>query len=316
MKFMRVKIIALAVSFCCLRAAQFEQAWSNMQETYRQLIQQRDKRYPLYSRLVHSDWINKGKNLSNFILGSPTQKFLSHPVISGSMVRHGYGPTQQYEERYLCSHTNPLVRQILDRFKESSVGGLARECSAFNCSSNSLGQLFYLAKTVDKYNKKVGCVVELGGGYGALARITQLAFPESTYVIIDVPEVCAIQQLYLNLCFEDKVQVHIASLPQQFAAGKIHIVPIYLLPELNVQADAFISAFAITESTFASQDQVIQKNFFGAPISYIVGLASSPKWVNIGHIIQGVRGCYPQVSSAPYHGSTSKVKFYEIIGQR
>lgn len=59
---------------------------------------------------------------------------------------------------------------------------------------------------------------------------------------------------------------------ETFQEGAIHLIPIYLLPQLTLKADfLFISTFALSESSAYTQETVVAKKFFYAKYCYISG---------------------------------------------
>jgi len=303
----------------CYGYSNFDEAWQHMQNTYKTIVQSAEENEAIYNKLVHGDWQNKRKTLQQLIHGKPNKNFLSHPTIQGTMVRQGYGNSQQYEESFLVNHTNKYIQELLNQYHETYLGGQKCECKHYNWTVNTLGQMYYLMKalTFDDTNNKPNPshIIEYGGGFGNLARIAKSIFPNITYIIIDLPEICAIQSLYLHETVDFKIVVH-TTVPSTWESDTIHIVPIHLLPKITLpNVDLFISGFALTESTAYSQEQVINKNFFNALRCYIVGLAKSPKWVSITPLIQAVQKTF-STKTSPYHASTPNVLFYEICGIR
>ena len=290
-----------------------------MQNTYKTIVQSAEENTAIYNKLVHWDWQNKSKPLHQLIHDQPNKIFLSHPTIQGTMVRRGYERAQEYEESFLDNHTNTYVQELLHQYHETYFGGQKCECKHYDWTVNTLGQMYYLMKALTFDNTQnrhaPSHIVEFGGGFGNLARIAKLLFPNITYIIIDLPEICAIQSLYLRETVDSKILVH-TTVPPIWEAGAIHIVPIHLLPKITLpNTDLFISGFALTESTPYSQELVINKNFFNAFRCYIVGLAQSPKWISITPLIQAVKKEF-SAQTSPYHASTTNVLFYEICGIR
>ena len=55
-------------------------------------------------------------------------------------------------------------------------------------------------------------ILEIGAGYGALARTLKLSFPQSSYVIIDIPESLYFSAAFLRLNFPDSKSCFVSSL--------------------------------------------------------------------------------------------------------
>ena len=266
--------------------------WAEMQETYRILMSNSEHHKEFYSKIVHADWKAKSRALREYLLGDPVEDFLFHPVIKTSMVRKLQLTNPELE--YILYHAHADTRKALLGFKETYVGGLSKSVHDINCSGNSLAAMYYLARAMDFYGGKINTIVEFGGGFGSLAALAKLTMPSITYVIIDLPEVCAIQSLYLKKIMPEMVKVHY-EVPRSFERGLIHLVPAYLINKISLdEVDLFISTFAITESTlFAQQCVAQQANFFNAASCYIVGLVSSPKWVASQPLVTMIKHNYP-----------------------
>ena len=112
-------------------------------------------------------------------------------------------------------------------------------------------------------------VVEIGGGYGNMAKIFKKLRPESTYIIIDIPIFSYIQALYLKILFGRDAVSLISKKDQMVNKGKINIVP---LNEKNIleiggaiqDTDIFISTWALSESNQKMQDLVKKLHYFNA----------------------------------------------------
>ena len=72
-------------------------------------------------------------------------------------------------------------------------------------------------------------IVEVGGGYGGLARLVKARWPSSDYTIIDLPEPLALAQKYLHTL-----------------GTEAHLVNAFELPQ-KIEADLFISNYALSE---------------------------------------------------------------------
>ncbi len=286
--------------------------WAEMQETYRALVSSRDHHKEFYSKIVHADGNAKSRVLREYLLGDPVEDFLLHPVIKTSMVRKLNLTNPELE--YILHHTNADTRKALLGFQETYIGGLSKSVHAINCSGNSLAAMYYLARAMDFYGGKINTIVEFGGGYGSLAALAKLTMPSITYVIIDLPEVCAIQSLYLKKIMPEVVKVHY-EVPRSFEQGFIHLIPAYLLSQISLdEVDLFISTFAITESTLFAQQCIAQQvNFFNAASCYIIGLITSPKWVASQPLVNMTKHHYPVNNRGRYLGNNH---IYEMCAKK
>lgn len=70
-------------------------------------------------------------------------------------------------------------------------------------SGNYVNQAFHLKQWLDRTNlgiDKLGVVLEIGGGYGAMVVIMRRLGFTGKYIIYDLPELCRLQMEYLSAC--------------------------------------------------------------------------------------------------------------------
>lgn len=289
---LKKRIFFLVITACYLTAAEsdFNSRWQAMQEYYQACQSQLPNFTKNYDKLVHPDWQKKCRTLAPHIMGAPKKDFLLHPTLRYSMIR-AMSDREQIETDYITNKAKSSTRDILMRYKDSEIGGVAITNSRLSTTSNSTGQLYYLARILDHAQHEITSIVEFGGGYGNLARIAMSCLPNCTYFILDLPEICAIQNIYLNSALPGKVKSH-STLPESFEPGFVHIIPAYLLEHLSLSVDLFASLFAITESSLYSQQVVQQKNFFNARECYVVGLNNSEKWVSYKPLLEAIKSSF------------------------
>jgi SAM-dependent methyltransferase len=103
--------------------------------------------------------------------------------------------------------------------------------------------LLYTSGLLDQLIQKPDCrVLEIGGGYGALAYYLKQAIPQMTYYIVDIPESLVFSSIYLSALFE----------------SGIHFVPNYEFPQLANSAGQFdlvINTLSMSEMT---EQQVVE----------------------------------------------------------
>ena len=109
-----------------------------------------------------------------------------------------------------------------------------------------------------------------------MARIIRKMNPSVTYTIIDLPEMLALQYVYLS-SLEGEHNLHIVDpgAPVTIAEGKVNLVSTHMLADEygSVQCGGFVSTWGLAESPRDAQMYVRQRDFFGA--SSLL-LASSP----------------------------------------
>jgi hypothetical protein len=112
----------------------------------------------------------------------------------------------------------------------------------------------------------VHSVIEWGGGYGDMARLIRRMNEGVTYTIIDLPEIGALQYVYLATLEGEEALNVIVPGRGFIESGKINLASVYDLARLagQLEAGSFISTWAITESPAESQEAVAESRFFGA----------------------------------------------------
>ena len=108
-------------------------------------------------------------------------------------------------------------------------------------------------------------VVEWGGGYGNMAKIfKRLNSTPSTYIIVDTPLFSCIQWLYLATILGEE-SVNLLQGPEDtIRAEKINLLPICFVDRHKINADLFMSTWALSESSKYSQDYVLDHEWFNA----------------------------------------------------
>ncbi len=120
-------------------------------------------------------------------------------------------------------------------------------------------------------------IVEWGGGLSSLIRLLiRLHSGTPTCVVIDTPVFSALQWLYLAAVLgERRVHLHTGG-PVHPVMGAVNIVPIGLVEHLEVDADLFISNWALNESMPDAQRDVLASSWFGADSLLLAMHAGDP----------------------------------------
>lgn len=212
-----------------------EAAWKQMQQEYHGLCAAltRNGCVQQEPQFVHPVWQKFKEPIRQLILGPPNQRFLDHPTLGKTMVRRGFTVCQEYELAYLQHCIAEKSRQWLARFRDADVP-LPRECAAFNCSTNTLGHLYYAVRSLESFGTATPQVIfEFGGGYGNLARIFKQFVPTATLVIIDLPELIALQHLFLQTTLDGVTVVIHHEPPRLLEPSSINLVPAFYMGELS-----------------------------------------------------------------------------------
>lgn len=214
---------------------------------------------------VRTDWAERNAELEAFLRPRPPRDFLGHPAIRYQMF---------VDERYV----EPELPFVLDRLDDSGI--LAEDPvgeppqitlpghADVLTSSNTVHHVHHLLRyeqATGRPLRTADTIVEWGAGYGNLAKLMLRRHGGApTLVLVDTPVFSALQWLYLgSVLGAGRVVLH--ERPAAVAEGAVNVVPIGLAGELEVDADLFVSTWALNESAPAAQELVLEREFFGAP---------------------------------------------------
>lgn len=214
---------------------------------------------------ITSHWNDYNRELENIFLPLPPFAFLRNSIIKKTMFVDAGG-------RWLAEQVDFLEKslsrnQLEDFLREDYVGKPVIRNIRYLTSHNSVHHLYHLINFQEKTKIKVGdfnTVVEWGGGYGGMAKIVKRMNTRITYTIIDTPLFSCLQWLYLATIFGEKSVNLLISPEDTFHDEKINLLPISLIDCHTINADLFISTWALDESSVYSQDYVVNQNWFNA----------------------------------------------------
>ena len=216
------------------------------------------------------DWTDWAGSIRSAFSGGVPLNFLANPIISSTMVfarNNGIQLTKFFISNIVGVFGEKTAIKLL---KEDYIGLPNISNMDFMTSANRAhhaNHLAYFTKATLKNIWESEVIVEWGGGYGNMARIIRRLNPKVTYVIIDLPELLALQYVYLS-SVESRDCVHVVAGEgfNHLELGKINLITQELFSELlpSIECDGFISTWAISESPKAAQEFVYSNNFFGA----------------------------------------------------
>lgn len=240
-------------------------------------------------------WAELNRELAELLLPAPSKAFLRHPLVVGNLVAHSPGRWLDEEFRFL-ERTVPAA-ELGRLLAEDAVGRVPVVRLPYRTSHNTVHHLYHL----ERYRAVTGVavaqartIVEWGGGYGNLAKlVTRSSTSHRTYIVVDNPLMCALQWLYLGCVLgESKVNL-VRPGAGSVAPGVVNLVPVGLCDVLEaIQADVFISTWALSETTADAQDYVAEHGWFGAPhvlLAYHAHSAEFPSGTRITSLT-GVAG--------------------------
>jgi hypothetical protein len=208
------------------------------------------------------EWrMNLGKRFSNNV----PINFLHNKLISGTMV---LGATEHQNHKISLIENNINLKIVKKILRESIIGFPVVSNFRYLTSPNSIHQAFHLASYKNITGKDLfdtKHIIEWGGGYGCLARMIKRVLPDCTYIIIDLPELSALQYVYLSSIYGND-QVNFITNECKIEPGKINLISsdFYMSTNMHIETDTFISNWALTESGKDYQEFVLKNNFFNA----------------------------------------------------
>lgn len=132
--------------------------------------------------------------------------------------------------------------------------------------------------------------MEVGGGYGNMAKIFKKMRADATYIIIDIPLFSYIQTVYLKSIFGSESVNMVHGTEPQLKKGKINLVPldkkILLLIDKNItNVDLFISTWALSESNEYMQNCIRSIDYFKSKYLLMAYQRSSSSFGNAENIV-------------------------------
>jgi len=97
--------------------------------------------------------------------------------------------------------------------------------------------------TCQSYTKDVRKIIDIGGGYGAVARLWCLYFPVDRYVIVDLPETLYFAETALRPIFGEEVGYFLNEMPNT----RIILVPVDKLDQYQEACDLVINIGSMQE---------------------------------------------------------------------
>jgi hypothetical protein len=214
------------------------------------------------------DWKTWSRDIRQAFRKKVPLNFLRQPTIAKTMVFGGmrdFDAANRRVEVVREAYTEECARRLL---VEDYIG-LPRIVNAkYKTSANRAHHAYHLASYQIATQRTIwncGCIVEWGGGYGGMARIIRRSNKSITYILIDLPELCALQYVYLA-SLEGHEEVNLVLPGTSVARGKVNIVPVggLFTDRAAIHGDAFISTWALSESSKELQKLVVDRRFFGA----------------------------------------------------
>lgn len=166
------------------------------------------------------------------------------------------------EAPYIFDEYTYLELENWDRWRpatrESIFGNPPRLSYDEGTSGNLIHQAYHLAQWEDCSNKRVedlSCIVEFGGGYGAMCSLIRRLGFKGDYIIYDNPEFSLLQQFYLsNLGMQAFFRIIDGHDFRSVPRGDL-LIALYSLTEVSKDLRQEFTAFGFPSYLIAHQDK-------------------------------------------------------------
>lgn len=229
-----------------------------------------NKRQYNFSEFVSPEWYKIMLGVEEYFLDNFSFSFLRHHLIKRTMFMYTFRKWKNIQKKVIAEYfTKKRAKEIL---REYNVGKPLLNDLEYVTSGNNIHHLYHLVKFFKETNtneKYFNSIVEVGGGYGNLAKIYKKLNNNVTYIIIDLPVFSYIQAVYLSVvCGVNSINVVQADNPH-IKNGLINIIPLdkgvlSKLSELVGPVDLFISTWALSESNETMQNYIRSVDYFNA----------------------------------------------------
>ncbi len=286
--------------------------------------------------LVHPTWAEARQKLREYLENDDWRGFLQHPVCRFMFYRGRWGPMQDKEFEILSA--SDFGRRMLNRVRDPQLGSPRPSNVLPNLSTNMLGMLYYMLRIHESAPPEAGLaedplsrnarvnqivrqlpeqVVEVGGGFGAFAYVYTQCNPDASYVIVDLPEMLALQHYFLTLAMPG-YRVVCAMKPEEVkpAPRQILLVPTPLIDSLTIKADLFFSTFGFSELPRELQSHIEESGYFGARQIFLAGQmdteAPQLQFVGHGEVIGAAMARFDKVKVERFHHGDN----YLLLGRK
>ncbi|MEK7583067.1 MAG: hypothetical protein AAB483_01520 [Patescibacteria group bacterium] len=270
---------------------------SNKFETQYRLAQNQNE-----TKYIVPQWQGHLERLEKEMLPCPPFNFLTNPSIAFTMVPNVRGRWPATQLSFLEKKLPPETLRML--LGEEYMGKPRLMYRDYKTSHNAIHTLYHLEmfrQTTNVDPSSLNHIVEWGGGYGTMAHMYAKLNPRSTYVLIDTTFMACLQWLYLATVLKDSNRVHLITGPgQEIAEGCISIIPVGFLKDYTLTADLFISTWALSESSTAALDLVIEKKWFNAKHFLFASQVAEEGFPGAIKLLKNLEGAGTKIESIEY----------------
>ena len=254
-------------------------SYLKLREKFRYLYGEMSANYELIyeSKL----WRENNRELEKVFLPYPPFCFLENYIVARMMFVTRGGEWVRGEIETLEKEFGERdLRMILE---EEPVGCPIIQERRYLTSRNSIHNMYHLGRYLERTKvdlEKVKTVVEWGGGYGNFCRLfLKVSRSDATYILVDTPLFAALQWLYLSIVIGERKVNLVKSENERIVKGKVNIIPVHLMRDLEVRCDLFVSTWGLSEGSKKTLEMVVEKKWFGAKhflIGFQKGISKFP----------------------------------------
>lgn len=207
----------------------------------------------LNDNVIKKEWDQWRLKFRNILKLGISLKFLSETNIGALMF--------QKDLNVINSEINNMDVSLFNNITEYEVSNKNYTYNNKKISTNTIHHLYHLSRFLNlKEGSKIKTIIEWGGGYGNMAKLSFETFNNlNRYTIIDLPEFIVLQYIYLSSYYGAE-NVRVVRDVKDIKDG-INLISVNDSISMKFgKYDMFLSTWAITESTLFCQELV---NNFG-----------------------------------------------------
>lgn len=264
---------------------------------------------------VHPIWSEARSTLRSYLEEEDWRDFLSHPVCRQMFFRGRWGAGQDKELAALSADV--FGQMLLDTQRDPAAGAPRLSHVLPELSTNMLGMFYYLMRVRKACDDALPrSVIEIGGGYGAFAWAFMKQNPQAAYIIVDLPEMLAIQHYFLTLSLPQSQIIFADTANAQPMPGRVLLLPAARLHESALSCDLLFSTFGFSELPREFQARIEATGYFGASRIFLAGqFASELPHLHLVHhdqVLRAARRRFNRVNVERFHTGDN----YLLIGSQ
>jgi len=239
-----------------------KQKWQSLIPQYRQLVEQYHINDSSWRQYTTPFWEQQCDRIFQLIYPNPPFNFLSLPEIQHTMFVNAWG-------KWADVQLEKIKTKNEIKFEKEPNVGMPIKNPEYGFSHNDLHHTYhwwyYLNYTNPSLQYKMYYhFIELGGGYGNMARKLYNGGWCDKYTIIDLPIFCALQWLYLKCTIQGSNEIFFDDKCLFGGNIGIEILPINRVSDTKWNCDLFMSLWSLSEANQKTLDLVTNANWFGA----------------------------------------------------